>query len=223
MKQKIIAALKTKYQRFGLSNEAIDRIASAKEKTVTSEEEIESAVADAQTMELIANELQKMRDKEIRNRTDLQTTFDQYKEAHPEGKQTTTTADTQTDEPEWARKLRESNERIEARFKADDDAKKLSAARTSVEAKLKAAISKSSFNQGVFNATMKGFALKENESEDDAVARLTSEYNSFYKETYPNGAIPGVSTPAFGDAKSAIEAKNAFLRERGLLPEEKKQ
>ena len=77
MKQKIIAALKTKYQRFGLSNEAIDRIASAKEKTVTSEEEIESAVADAQTMELIANELQKMRDKEIRNRTDLQTTFDQ--------------------------------------------------------------------------------------------------------------------------------------------------
>ena len=222
MKEKIIAALKTKYQRFGLSNEAIDRIASAKEKTVTSEEEIESAVADAQTMELIATELQKMRDKEIRTRTDLQSNFDKYKEAHPEGKQEPIKTNPNDDEPEWAKKLRESNERIEARFAADDAAKKLSAARTSVEAKLKAAISQSSFNQGVFNATMKGFSLKENESEDDAVTRLTSEYNTFYKETYPNGAAPGVSTPPYGDAKQAVEAKNAFLRSRGLLPEEKK-
>ncbi|MBR4757520.1 MAG: hypothetical protein IK084_01790, partial [Bacteroidaceae bacterium] len=84
MKQQIIAAFKTKYQRFGLSNEAIDRIASALEKTVTKAEDIERALADANTMGLIANELQKMRDKEIQNRTDLQTTFNAYKEAHPE-------------------------------------------------------------------------------------------------------------------------------------------
>ena len=65
MKSIIVASLKTKYQRFGLSNEAIDRIASAREKTVTSEEEIATATADVVTMELIASELQKMRDKEI--------------------------------------------------------------------------------------------------------------------------------------------------------------
>ena len=62
-KEQIATALKTKYQRFGLSNEAIDRIATAREKTVTSEGEIEAATADVVTMELIANELQKMRDK----------------------------------------------------------------------------------------------------------------------------------------------------------------
>ena len=84
MKQIIIASLKTKYQRFGLSNEAIDRIASAKEKTVTPDSDIATAIADAETMGLIANELQKMRDKEIQNRTDLQASFNEYKEKHPD-------------------------------------------------------------------------------------------------------------------------------------------
>lgn len=88
MKTKIAEALKTKYKRFGLSNEAIDRIASAKKETITKEEDIESGIADAATMELIANELQKMRDKEINNKTDLQRSFDDYKAKHPEGQPT---------------------------------------------------------------------------------------------------------------------------------------
>jgi len=88
MKTRIAEALKTKYKRFGLSNEAIDRIASAKQETITKEEDIETGIADAATMELIANELQKMRDKEINNKTDLQRSFDDYKAKHPEGQPT---------------------------------------------------------------------------------------------------------------------------------------
>lgn len=84
MKQKIIDALKTKYKSFGLSNEAYDRIASALEKTVTKEEEIADAIAKVETMNLIATELQKMRDTEIQRRTDLQREHDDYKAKHPE-------------------------------------------------------------------------------------------------------------------------------------------
>ncbi len=84
MKAKIAEALKTKYKSFGLSNEAIDRIASAKEKTVTKEEEIEAGISDVSTMDLIAKELQKMRDSEIQKRTDLQRVHDDYKAKHPE-------------------------------------------------------------------------------------------------------------------------------------------
>lgn len=84
MKQKIAEALKTKYKSFGLSNEAFDRIASAKEKTVTKEEEIEAGISDVSTMDLIAKELQKMRDSEIQKRTDLQRQHDDYKAKHPE-------------------------------------------------------------------------------------------------------------------------------------------
>ena len=219
MTQKIIAAFKTKYLRFGLSNEAIDRIASAKEKTVTKDEEIESAIADAETMGLIATELQKMRDKEIQTRTDLQNTFDEYKEKHPDKKDPDPDPDpNNVPEPEWAKKLRESNERIEAQFAAQDKAKKDAETLSAVETKLKESISTSAFNKGVFNATLKGFALAENETVDDAVQRLKTDYDSALKETFGDGPIPGVGNQAYGDTKTAVEAKNKFLESQGLLP-----
>lgn len=83
-KEIIVETLKTEYKSFGLSNEAIDRIASAREKTVTEESQVETAIKDAETMKLIAQELQKMRDSEIQKRTDLQRVHDDYKAKHPE-------------------------------------------------------------------------------------------------------------------------------------------
>ena len=223
MKQKIITALKTKYQRFGLSNEAIDRIASAKEKTVTAEEGIETAIADAETLELIATELQKSADKERREKSTLQKSFDEYKTKHPEGNPDPDPEPDPNkggnDEPEWAKRLREQNETILARQKAEDDAKKLSATRKAIEDKLKAA---GCTNPGILNLTLKGFALAENETEDQAVERLKGEYNASFKETFGDGGAPGLSTPNFGDTKQAVEHKNDFLRRQGLLPEEKK-
>lgn len=214
MKQKLIAALKTKYQRFGLSNEAVDRIASAKEKTVTADEEIEGAIADAQTMELIANELQKSADKERRDRSTLQKSFDEYKEKHPETIDTRP-APVEQDEPEWARKLREQQEMISARFAREDQEKALKATRLTVESKLK---SSGCTNAGILNLTLKGFNLGEKETLEEAVERLKGEYNASYKETFGDGPVPGVGNPTFGDAKSAIDHKNKFLKEQGLLP-----
>lgn len=86
MKTKIAEALKTKYKSFGLSNEAWDRIASARKETVEKEEDIEAAISDVTTMDLIAKELQKMRDSEIQKRTDLQREHDDYKAKHPDTK-----------------------------------------------------------------------------------------------------------------------------------------
>lgn len=83
-KKEIAEKLKTEYKSFGLSNEAIDRIALAREKTVTEESQVETAVADAETLKLVAAELQKMRDSEIQKRTDLQREHDDYKAKHPD-------------------------------------------------------------------------------------------------------------------------------------------
>lgn len=90
-KDQILTALKTKHQNFGLSNEALDRIATQLEKTVTKAEDIDAAITGAAAMDLIARELVSMRDKEIRNKTDLQASFDKYKTEHPEGQQTSPT------------------------------------------------------------------------------------------------------------------------------------
>lgn len=85
-KEKIVEGLRAKSEikRFGLSNEAIDRIASAREKTITEESQVEDALTDAETMRLVADELMKHRDQEITKRTTTQSAFDAYKAAHPE-------------------------------------------------------------------------------------------------------------------------------------------
>ena len=84
MKEQILEALKTKYKAYGLSNDALDRIASLREKTVEKEEDIEGAVADATTLDLIAKEIQRQRDQAIQRNSESQRAFEAYKAAHPE-------------------------------------------------------------------------------------------------------------------------------------------
>ena len=217
MKTKIATALKTKYQRYGLSNEAIDRIASAKEKTITSEDAIESGIADFETMELIAQEVQKQRDKEIKNKTDLQNAFDTYKTAHPETKPIDPpTPPVDPNEPEWAKKLREQNEKIMEEFGKRDAAQKQHLAETNVKAALEKA---GCTNPGILRLTMKGFALGENETEEQAVARLTADYNQNVKDAFGDGNIPPVGAGApSADPHKHAEAMNAFLEKQGLIP-----
>lgn len=216
-KEEIATALKTKYQRFGLSNEAIDRIASAREKTVTGEDDIEAAVADAETMGLIANELMRMRDKEISNKTDLQRAFDAYKEKNPTPKPNGDPApDVQkpmeAPEPEWAKKIRE-------RFEREDKEKADKIVRDAITARLKM---EGCTNTGILKSTMKGFTLSPDETEDSAVARLKAEYNDSYKDVFGDGAVPGLGGQPFADAKTATDHKNDFLRQQGLLPQKDK-
>ena len=84
LKEQILEALKTKYKAYGLSNDALDRIASLREKTVDKAEDIEGAVADATTLDLIAKEIQRQRDQAIQKNSESQRAFEAYKAAHPE-------------------------------------------------------------------------------------------------------------------------------------------
>lgn len=225
-KEEIATALKTKYQRFGLSNEAIDRIATAREKTVNSEEEVAAATADVVTMELIASELQKMRDKEINSKTDLQRAFDTYKEKYPDtqGRPDPSPADdgvkpsvtnpnpAEPPEPEWARRIRE-------RFEKEDRDKAEKATRDALTARLKM---EGCTNSGIIKFVMAAYSPVKDESQDDAVRRLKESYASAYKETFGEGGIPGYGGQPFLDNKSATDHKNDFLRKQGLLPQQEK-
>lgn len=199
MKQKIITALKTKYQRFGLSNEAIDRIASAKEKTVNKEEDIEAAVADVETMNLIAQEVMKMRDGEIQRRTDLQKTFDTYKESHPEKKED----DHADDEPEWARTLREQMQATNERLDRADKDSKAKAALASVVA----AARKKFSHEKAFRLTEREFSVKEDESEEDALKRFEEAYNANKKEFFSDGVIPPFGSGDASDDEQAFKSR----------------
>lgn len=221
MKQKIIAALKTAYAKLGLSNEAFDGVASLLEKTVTEESQIETAVSGVEVKALLTT-IQGNVDSWKNKFYDKDKELNSYKEKHPaevQKEEPTKKEEAPDAEPEWAKKLREQQEAIAARFKAEDDAKRLNATKASIESKLKA---DGCTNPGILKFVLKGFALGKDETEEAAAERLKGEYNSSYKETFGDGnAIPGMSVQSFGDAKTAISHKNDFLRQQGLIPEKK--
>lgn len=185
MKEKIITAFKTKHLGFGLSNEAIDRIASALEKTVSKEEDIENALSGVEAMTLIAKEVQKMRDGEIQRRSDLQKSFDTYKASHPEGQETKETK-TEENEPEWAKKLREQNEALAARLdKADKET-----TRKNLLAAVVAESRKKLTHEKAFRLTEREFTLKDDETQEAAIARFEEAYNANKKEFFSDGVVP---------------------------------
>lgn len=219
MKAKILNALKTKYANLGLGDKAFDGVASFLEKTITKEEEIDGVIASEDTATLlksIQGETDSLRTKHAQAVKD----FEDYKKLHPDTKPDKDKDKDKDDpnEPEWAKKLREQNEAILAaqakREKDEKDATTLASVKSALE---KAGCT----NAGILNLTLKGFALKENEKEEDAVKRVTEEYNANIKATFGEGVVP----PAGGgdpnpNPKAAREAHNEYLRKRGLLPKE---
>ena len=219
MKAKILNALKTKYANLGLGDKAFDGVASFLEKTITKEEEIEGVITREDTATLlksIQGETDSLRTKHAQAVKD----FEDYKKLHPDTKPDKDKDKDEDDpnEPEWAKELRKQNEAIlAAQAKREKDEKE-----ATTLASVKSALEKAGCtNAGILNLTLKGFALKENEKEEDAVKRVTEEYNANIKATFGEGVVPpaggGTQTP---DAKAAREAHNEYLRKRGLLPKE---
>lgn len=214
MKERIIAALKTAYAKLGLSDEAFDGVAALLEKTVTEESEIATAVSGDNVKTLlttIQGQVDSWKNKFYDKDKELKT----YKEKHPETNPTPKDPP-KDDEPEYIKKLREQNEQILARFKADDDAKKYAASLAKVEAGLK---EKGCTNPGILKGVLKGFALKDNETEEQAITRLTEEYNQSVKDTFGDGPVPrfgGMQNKQ--DPKDAVQKKNDYLIQEGLLP-----
>lgn len=208
MKENIMSAFKTKYQSFGLSNEAVDRIASALEKTVTKDEEIEGALANVTTMELIAKEIQKMRDGEIQRRTDLQKSFDTYKQSHPDQKPDPKPAGAEGEDEGIKKQLELIMARLDKRDKEEREKFTLSSIKTSLE-------KDGCKNAEVLALTLKGFALGENETEEAAAARLKEEYNASMKRIFGNGPIPNTGSGGSegADDDAVIKRREKWVKE----------
>lgn len=221
MKENIKNALKTEYAKMGLGDKAFDGVASFLAKTINNEEEISGVITNEDTKNLL-KAFQGESDSLRTRAAQLEKDFNAYKEAHPsksdqnpEPPKKEPEAEPEA-EPEWAKKLREQNEKILARQAADDAARILKDNLSAVEGKLRSA---GCTNPGILKGVLKGFSLEKDETVDQAADRLKGEYDASYKETFGAGPVPPLGTPAFGDAKAAVDKKNDFLRQQGLLPQ----
>lgn len=223
MKTKIFNALRTKYQRFGLSNEAVDRIASALEKTVTDESGIEGAIAEASTMTLIAEELQRSADAERRQRSTLQKSFDEYKEQHPSKSEPDPDPKPSADDAvlKLLKQMQEDNKALKARLDAKDALAKTDEMRTKVLEGLKAS---GRDDAAVTNIIMRQFAVGEGDTESSLIEKYRSSYDADYKMIHGDGAVPPMGNlfPK-SDKPDAHEFDGAVqrLRDKGVLPTKK--
>ena len=219
MREKIKNALKTEYAKLGLGDKAFDGVASFLAKTITKEEEIDGVIKQEDTANLLKafqGESDSLRTRNAQLAKDLE----DYKKSHPDtdpskgGK----TEPDKNAEPEWAKKLREQNEALAARLDKQDKDRKDASTLASVRTSLEKAGCK---NKGILDLTLKGFTLGENETEDDAVKRLTADYNASMKDTFGEGVVPPAGGGDSQPDKDAIRERNiAHLRSRGLLPKE---
>ena len=223
MKTKIFNALRTKYQRFGLSNEAVDRIASALEKTVTDESGIEGAIAEASTMTLIAEELQRSADAERRQRSTLQKSFDEYKEQHPSKSEPDPDPKPSADDAvlKLLKQMQEDNKALKARLDAKDALAKTDEMRAKVLEGLKAS---GRDDAAVTNIIMRQFAVGEGDTESSLIEKYRSSYDADYKMIHGDGAVPPMGNlfPK-SDKPDAHEFDGAVqrLRDKGVLPTKK--
>lgn len=216
MKEKIKNALKTEYAKMGLGDKVFDGVASFLEKTITKEEEIDGVIKSEDTKNLL-KAFQGESDA-LRNRAaQLERDFNAYKEAHPAkaNPEPEPTKKEPEPEPEWAKTIREQNEKI---LKMREDDEKKAKAKAAIASAVAAAKAAGCTDEKVLKLTERLFTLKDDESEEDAGKRFESEYNANAKEYFGGNAFPsfgaGITSPAEVSAedraaKAREDAKNA--------------
>lgn len=204
MKAKIAQALKTSYANMGLSEEAFNGVASLIEKTVTEESQIATAVAGDEVKNLL-KVFQSSGDSHRSEVSKLKKEFDEYKAAHPETK-----PEPKPEESEFEKRLKALEERAQAAEKKAADATLFNS--------VKARLEKDCKDAPILKQVLKGFSLLENETEDAAVTRLTTEYNATVKEIRGEGYIPPMSDGNGDVDEAAFEAQmKAFAQSKGLV------
>ena len=229
-KEKIVETLKTEYKSFGLSNEAIDRIASAREKTVTEESQVETAIKDAETMKLIAQELQKMRDSEIQKRTDLQRVHDDYKAKHPE-KDPDPNPDPDPD-PQKQDIAKIVADAVAAAVKPVQDAFETFKSQTS--AKEAKTLAKAKFYENKWTTKFKdeaddaweradelNAAKGDKMTQEELTTKATEYFNKLVQRKGADATKP-VEDDGGGSGNFDFSKQAKYLESEGLIPEEKK-
>lgn len=187
MQNKYLSALRTKYASFGLSKEALDRVALQRVKTIANEDEIDADIANTETLMLIMKEMQSSADSQRNRATQLQKDLDDLKKNQPNNQ---TTQTQQEPESELAKQLQTlTNLVTEMQTERAAEKKKIQAEAiiSQVHEKMK---SKGCTNDFIRNMTLKGIEVAESDTADSLAEKYKSVYDQNCKDAYGEGYVP---------------------------------
>lgn len=218
MKTKILQALKTKYSSKGLSEKALDGVASILEKTVTDESQIEAAISEAPIVNLI-NVYQSEADSLRNQKASAEKALADYKAAHPEQKGQN---DGNKPDDASAKALAELQAQI-AELKKDRDAEVAKARREQIIAGVRKNLKDGNRNvDALLDIVLSNPVIAEGDTEATIAERVGKDYDSYYAKLYGHGAVPPFGN-AFGQqgnsAKPDFSGVVKRLQEEGRLPQ----
>lgn len=187
MQTKYLSALRTKYASFGLSKEALDRVALQRVKTIANEDEIDADIASTDTLMLIMKEMQSSADSQRNRAAQLQKDLEDLKKNQPNNQ---TTQNQQESESELAKQLQALTELVTTmQTERAAEKKKIHAEAiiSQVHEKMK---SKGCTNDFIRNMTLKGIEVAESDTADSLAEKYKPVYDQNCKDAYGDGYVP---------------------------------
>lgn len=211
MKTKIANALKTKYANLGLSEKALNGVASILEKTVTEESGIESAIAEASVADLL-KVFQGELDRERGAKTVAERALADYKKEHEGGVNHGLDDETKNQLATLMQEHKALKEQLAASEKANRDKEVIS----KVHELMKAS---GCTNDFIRNMTLKGIVVKDDDTAENIAESYKEAYNTNFKEAYGEGMVPPRGTPnPEGYKKGDYKAIADKLKRNGDIP-----
>lgn len=222
MKKQIFDALKTKYAQLGLSDRALDGVASLLEKTITDANGIDAAISEASVAGLLKgyqSELDALRTGEAAAKRDLE----EYKKAHPAGdpNHQDPPKDANAEVLRMLQELKASNESLKNRL----DESESKARRADLLAQVRATLKQG--GRGIdplLDVVLFSPQIADTDTAETLVERYTKDYDDKYALFYGNGAVPPAGTPTpsqQGYKKGMFAGAIRELENRGLLEKDK--
>ena len=216
MQNKYLSALRTKYASFGLSKEALDRVALQRVKTIASEDEIDADIASSDTAMLIMKEMQGSADAQRNRAVQIQKELDDLKQKQqPDGQKSS--GQNQSDFAEQMKTMME----MMAGMKAEMDASKKKAHTDAVIAQVHEVMkSKGCTNKFIRDYTLKGIEVGDSDTADSIAEKCKPIYDQNCKEAFGEGFVPPKGG-SYGRAEANDAYETKILQDRGLLPKSK--
>ena len=211
MQNKYLSALKTKYASFGLSKEALDRVALQRVKTIANEDEIDADIATTDTMLLVMKELQGSNDVLRSRAAQTQKELDTLK----------ATSQPQVTEPEenpLAKELAEVKAMMTAMATEVAESKKKArneAIIKEVHAKMK---EMGCTNEFIRTATLQTIEISDTDTADALAEKFKSEYDKNCKSAFGNGYVPPKGNNANEGGEIDFSGMVEGLKKSGAIP-----
>lgn len=210
MQVKYLSALKTKYASFGLSKEALDRVASQRVKTIANEDEIDADIASTDTAMLVMKEMQRATDT-------LRTDNAKYQKELADLKNDPGNKPDQSNDPNpLADAMAEMREFMKTMKDEYAESKRKARAESLIAEAHKVMEKNGCTNAFIRNITLKGVEVGEADTAESIAEKCKTIYDQNCKDAFGEGYIPPKGNGS-GQDKVDYDAMVKALKESGDL------